>query len=38
MGFGREVRRYLFHTYPSEIESNGFEILVRGEYGNEKVD
>ena len=28
----------VFQTHPSEIESNGCEILVRGEYGDEKVD
>ena len=40
MGFAREVRRYNFHTHSSEIESRlnrGCEILVRGEYGDEKV-
>ena len=35
--FGREVRRYLFHTYSSEIECERFEILVRSEYGDEEV-
>ena len=35
--FDREVRRYLFHSYFTEIESNGSQILVRGEYGDEKV-
>ena len=34
----REVRRYLFHAYFAEIESNGSQILIRGEYGDEKVD
>jgi len=38
VGGDREVRRYLFPTYSSEIEWNGCEILVRGEYGDEKVD
>ena len=38
VGCGREVRRYLFQTHSSEIESNGCEILVRSEYGDEKVD
>ena len=38
VGFDREVRRYLFHAYSSEIESNGCEILVWSEYGDEKVD
>ena len=37
MGFDREVRRYLFHSYFTEIESNGSQILVRSEYGDEKV-
>ena len=37
VGFDREVRRYLFHSYFTEIESNGSQILVRGEYGDEKV-
>ena len=40
VGFAREVRRYNFHTHSSEIESRlnrGCEILVRGEYGDEKV-
>ena len=38
VGCDREVRRYLFHTYSSEIESNGSQILVWSEYGDEKVD
>ena len=38
MGRGREVGRYLFPTHSSEFESNGSQILVRGEYGDEKVD
>ena len=33
-----ERRRYKFHTHSSEIESNGCEILVWSEYGDEKVD
>ena len=37
MGFDCEVRRYLFQTHSSEIEFDGFEILVRGEWRNEKV-
>ena len=37
MGRGREVGRYLFPTHSSEFESNGSQILVRGEYGDEKV-
>ena len=37
VGFDREVRRYLFHSYFTEIESNGSQILVRSEYGDEKV-
>ena len=28
MGFDCEVRRYLFQTHSSEIEFDGFEILV----------
>ena len=28
----------LFHTYPSETESTGCEILVRSEYGDEEID
>ena len=32
MGRGREVGRYLFQTHSAEIESNGCEILGRGEY------
>ena len=36
--FDREERRYLFHTHSSEIEFDWYQILVRGEYGNEKVD
>ena len=28
----------LFQTYPSEIEWTDLKILVRGEYGDEKVD
>ena len=36
--FDREVRRYLFHTCASEIECDCSQILVRGEYGDEKVD
>jgi hypothetical protein len=28
----------LFHAYFAEIESNGSQILIRGEYGDEKVD
>ncbi len=32
VGFGREVRRYLFQTHSSEIECDGCEILVRGEW------
>ena len=27
MGFGREVRRYLFHTHSSEIDSNDLKFL-----------
>ena len=38
VGCDREVRRYLFQTYPSETESNGCEILVRSEYGDEEID
>ena len=38
MGRGREVGRYLFQTHSSEIEWNRCEILVRGEWRNEKVD
>ena len=38
VGFDREVRRYLFRSHSSEIECDGFEILVRCEYGDEKVD
>ena len=38
VGRGREVGRYKFQTYHSEIESNGCEILVRSEQWNEKVD
>ena len=38
VGFDREERRYLSHTHSSEIEFEWREILVRGEYGNEKVD
>ena len=38
VGFDCEVRRYLFQTHSSEIEFDGFEILVRSEYGDEKVD
>ena len=38
VGFDREERRYLFHAYSSEIAFDGCEILVRGEYGDEKVD
>jgi len=38
VGGDREVRRYLFPTYSSEIEWNGCEILARSEYGDEKVD
>jgi hypothetical protein len=38
VGFDREERRYLFHTHSSEIEFDRCEILVRREYGNEKVD
>ena len=37
VGGDREVRRYLFHSRASEIESNGSQILVRSEYGDEKV-
>jgi hypothetical protein len=37
VGGDREVRRYLFHAYFAEIESNGSQILIRGEYGDEKV-
>ena len=37
VGGDREVRRYLFHSYLAEIESNGSQILVRSEYGDEKV-
>ena len=32
VGFDREERRYLFQTYPSEIEFDGREILVRSEW------
>jgi hypothetical protein len=32
VGFGHEVRRYLFHSYFAEIECDGFEILVRSEW------
>ena len=35
---GRRVSRYLFPTHSSEFESNGYQILVRGESGDEKVD
>ena len=38
VGCDREVRRYLFHTHSSEIEWDRYQILVRGEYGDEKVD
>ena len=31
VGCDREVRRYNFHSYFAEIESNGSQILVRGE-------
>ena len=37
VGFDREWRWYLFPTHSSEIEFDGCEILVRGEYGDEKV-
>ena len=37
VGFDREVRRYLFHSYFTEIESNGSQILVRSECGDESV-
>jgi hypothetical protein len=37
VGFDREVRRCVFHAHSSEIEFDGFEILVRGEWRNEKV-
>jgi hypothetical protein len=32
VGRDREVRRYLFHTYHSEIESNGSQILGQTEW------
>ena len=38
VGFNREVRWCEFQTHSPEVESNGFEILVRSEYGDEKVD
>ena len=38
VGFGREERRYKFDAHRSEIESNGCEILLWSEYGDEKVD
>ena len=38
VGCDLEVRRYLFHTHSSEIEWDRYQILVRGEYGDEKVD
>ena len=38
VGYDREKRRYNFHSYFAEIESNWYQILVRGEYGDEKVD
>jgi hypothetical protein len=31
VGCGREVRRYLFHSYSSEVECDGCEILARSE-------
>ena len=37
MGCGREVGRYLFQTHSSEIGFERCEILVRGEYGDEKA-
>ena len=38
VGGDREVRRYLFPTYSSEIAFERCEILARSEYGDEKVD
>jgi len=38
VGCDCEVRRYLFPTHSSEIEFERCEILVRGKYGDEKVD
>ena len=38
MGFDCKKRRYLFPTHSSEIEFERCEILVRGEYRDEKVD
>ena len=37
VGCDREVRRYLFHSYFTEIEWNGSQILVWSEWWNESV-